>query len=423
MNLTLRFKLCLLGLSVFLGGSLSAQNVGEYEIGNLVYSLQDSYEEVLEGEESPSYAVVLREKTPKQQSVIIIPEQVPIEGKNYPVRALGISAFENNDQLTSITLPKTLQSIGFKCFNHCSKLVEIYIPEQVQSLPIVAFQHCSSLQRIEVSPLNSHYSSVDGLLYSHDHQKLLKCPEAFSGHLRLPEETTEIAEQAFQNSQITTLTLPEHLQSIGAYAFSHCHQLQSLQLPESVLYLGDGVFEYCFGLKEVTLSNQVKDLPHYTFNSCTQLKQVALPDNLKTIGRQAFSRCKSLSKIVFKNKLERIHLAAFEYCDSLKEIYAYSLNGPYVENNNLGVENATMHVPNAPEAYYDFYPWLAQNLLRDLPWPNSNIEQPGDPPVGIARTELIEGAAAPIYDLYGRRWQQAQPGLNIIKGKKIFLRP
>ena len=52
---------------------------------------------------------------------------------------------------------------------------------------------------------------------------------------------------------LTSITLPEGLQTIGGNVFNTCEKLPSITIPKSVTTIGDGAFAYCSALKDVTV--------------------------------------------------------------------------------------------------------------------------------------------------------------------------
>ena len=59
--------------------------------------------------------------------------------------SIGSYAFENCQNLTSISIPTSVTSIGMRAFENCSSLESIVIPEKVNAIGSQAFSSCSSL--------------------------------------------------------------------------------------------------------------------------------------------------------------------------------------------------------------------------------------------------------------------------------------
>ena len=66
------------------------------------------------------------------------------------VTNIGEGAFCYCRNLTSITIPNTVESIGKGAFAYCSSLVSITIPNSVTSIGISVFYDCSSLTSITI---------------------------------------------------------------------------------------------------------------------------------------------------------------------------------------------------------------------------------------------------------------------------------
>ena len=68
---------------------------------------------------------------------------------------------------------------------------------------------------------NPNYESVDGVLYSKDHSRLILYPAAKNtgGTYAVLDGVATIAPKAFQKAGITSVTLPDSLRTIGDEAF------------------------------------------------------------------------------------------------------------------------------------------------------------------------------------------------------------
>ena len=65
--------------------------------------------------------------------------------------------------------------------------------------------------------------------------------------------------------------------SIGAYAFRSCTSLTSITIPDSVESIGYAAFNGCTSLTSVTIGNSVTSIGRNAFNGCTSLTSVTLP--------------------------------------------------------------------------------------------------------------------------------------------------
>lgn len=83
--------------------------------------------------------------------------------------------------------------------------------------------------------------------------------------------------------QITTISLPESVTSIGKEAFAQCAMLSSITFPESLASIGDYAFVNS-GLTSITLSESLVSIGYGGFASCKSLKSAELPDGLSEIA-------------------------------------------------------------------------------------------------------------------------------------------
>ena len=68
------------------------------------------------------------------------------------VTAIGVSAFDNCSNLTSVTIPDRVTEIGDMAFYDCSSLTSVTIPDSITSIGEGAFYYCSSLTSVYCKP-------------------------------------------------------------------------------------------------------------------------------------------------------------------------------------------------------------------------------------------------------------------------------
>lgn len=111
--------------------------------------------------------------------------------------------------------------------------------------------------------------------------------------------------------RLSSIILPEGLESIGERAFANCISLQSVSWPSSLREIGMAAF--CNDTALVSLSSPMpKQAVHaYTFADCHSLHEVDLSNITDSIGDYAFVRCTSLSSVVIPEGVKRIGDYAF----------------------------------------------------------------------------------------------------------------
>ena len=132
-----------------------------------------------------------------------------------------------------------------------ARLTEIVIPDSVMNIRDFTFQGCSSLERITVSPDNPHFCSADGILYTKDGDRLLRCP-----------------------ARKTSAEVFHGVCEIGNRAFDGCTELTELTLPYDLTHIGNNAFTGCENLTRITFSRRVEHVEQDAFADCTSLQEI-----------------------------------------------------------------------------------------------------------------------------------------------------
>lgn len=133
---------------------------------------------------------------------------------------------------------------------------------------------------------------------------------------------TEIVESQFRLvKNVTSVNVPDTLETIELRAFEGCSSLSSFIFPSALT----GIKNYAFqasGLVSVDLSTtRLTVIEEYVFCSCASLTSVTFPDSLQIIKKEAFNKCSSLASVVFPPALQTIGDHAFASCLSLTSLY------------------------------------------------------------------------------------------------------
>ena len=237
----------------------------------------------------------------------------------------GCHLFIGNTELTSITIPDSVTSIGEYAFRNCSSLTGITIPDSVTSIGFGAFINCNNLTNIHIDSIESWLTINYGNYYSQPNNVSSGC-HLFIGNTELtsitiPDSVTSIGEYAFRNcSSLTGITIPGSVTSIGKYTFCGCNSLASIIIPDSVTSIGDGAFYNCSSLTGITIPASVTSIGNYVFSYCSSLASITIPDGVTSIGNYAFSYCSSLTSITIPDSVTSIGEYAFYNCSSLTSI-------------------------------------------------------------------------------------------------------
>ena len=251
----------------------------------------------------------------------------------------------------------------------------------VTSIGDSAFSRCSSLTSIDVASGNTHYSSIDGVLYNYAQDTLIQCPGARTSltipnsvtsigswaffycsgltSVTIPNSVTSIERSAFSYcSGLTSVTIPNSVTSIGIMAFSYCIGLTSVTIPNSVSYIGDWAFSDCSGLTSVTIPNSVTSIVRRTFQGCSGLTSITIPNSVTSIGDNAFNGCSGLTSVTIGNSLTSINERAFYGCTSLSSLVSLATIPPTIGNEAFPYPNTcTVTVPCGSLGAYTASTW------------------------------------------------------------------
>ena len=148
----------------------------------------------------------------------------------------------------------------------------------------------------------------------------------YSGDIVIPETivydgikytVTGIGGGAFSQRNITSITFPNSITSIGPSAFSYCNVLDSVVIPERVTIIPDMAFASSESLRHVILPEGVTLIDNSAFNSCYGLDSLIIPNSVETIEDWAFAGCKNLSYVKMPQQLKKVGQGAFGNCQSM----------------------------------------------------------------------------------------------------------
>lgn len=152
--------------------------------------------------------------------------------------------------------------------------------------------------------------------------------------INLPEDLFFIGNYAFANTALTSVVIPSDVSTIGASSFEGCNHLQEITVP----FVGttDGMqsrFGAIFGdansnsvvpssLKKVTVTGiENYILPDCAFEDCAYIEEVVLGEYIPYINLYAFQNCTSLKEIVIPSSVTNISWTSFVNCTAINKVY------------------------------------------------------------------------------------------------------
>ena len=120
----------------------------------------------------------------------------------------------------------------------------------------------------------------------------------------IPDSVTLISNNAFWGCEsLTKIIIPDSVTLISNNAFRNCKGLTNVTIPDSVTKIGYGAFYNCINIKNINIPDSVTEINGYAFNGCENLTSVTIPDSVTTIGSGAFPvGCKVIRRKINENK-------------------------------------------------------------------------------------------------------------------------
>ena len=281
------------------------------------------------------------------------------KGKEYTVpdgtKRIGAKAFFYSN-LEKIILPDSVEELANGAFESCEKLKTVNIPPKVTSADGI-FKQCDRLETINVDEGNEVFESVDGVLFNKATHALIKYPVAKKGKdYTLPEGTEAVMGNAFENTQLTGVTIPGSVRFIGNNAFLFCGKLKEIILPEGLQELEGNPFQWCSGLVKADLPASLIKVTGNPFLYCDKMteivlaegnpalmlvngclvrkedmallccpaamktKQLEFPAGIRKVCKLSFGNCTAIEEVIFGDGLEEIEDKAFRQCKKLKRV-------------------------------------------------------------------------------------------------------
>ena len=381
------------------------------------------------------------------------------------VTEIGEKAFYNCTGFNgTLTLSNKLETIGKSAFYGCSGFTgSLTLPNSVTTIGDAAFRACGSFTNLELSNTLSVIPT----------QAFMHC-RSLSGELVIPASVTEIRNNAFsdcQNLNAVTgqVTLPKSLEKIGFYVFGNTNNIKTVNfqsLPEGISgFLGQKK-------KAVSLSDEsyISDKASGTVNEISYTRQMSnnwgtlvLPYSLTLTGSEPYhlySIDNMTGEELVLKQLEGTVAAGTPCVVKRNGTEAKLTFGPNYATLNMAIDDQPMDGMNFCGTYRTKDVTDGYIIAKDCFWNVADLKNSGsvkgvkvkpfrawlsgtsanapaklnmridDNTTGINATEVLDAlndAEAEYYDLSGKRLDEPQKGVNIVrmksgKTKKIIIK-
>ena len=261
--------------------------------------------------------------------------------------------FDIRFQITSFTFGDEVKHIPAYLCAQMTNLTSVTIGNSVTSIKEGVFRGCNSLTSVTWNA--KAYSDFD------NERNTPFCYNVYYG------------DKSYLNfdirSQITSFTFGDEVKHIPAWLCCTMTNLSSVTIPNSVTSIGNEAFLGCIGLTSVTIGNSVTSIGGYAFSKCRSLTSVTIPNGVTSIGSNAFSGCKNVETVVFGSGVETIGASAFSGCQSIYEMTIYATKVPTIQENTFaGVgTGATLRVPAGCAKKYKAHPYWGVFNIEEIP--------------------------------------------------------
>ena len=372
------------------------------------------------------------------------------------LKAIEDYTFSDCYGLTSVDMPENISTIGEGAFADCVRLKEITLPYSLTEIGDFAFSGCASATTINIqckeTSIGGHcfdgcFSVTDvycttGIIPDADVTAFSNInPDAV---LHVPADVIEeyrttapwcdfkhiVAigqeEDTEYISSIQYVFYPEdHTATVVNVVVQNTDRIVipgTVQIEDKVYQvttIEEHVGERNKDIKHIEIEEGVVELKACIFVECQNLESVVIPNSVETIGEWAFATW-NLQTVVLGKGVKKIEPYAFKSLASTIDVWCYAEQVPEAHEQFTFIfqegTQSTLHVPaSALEAYQSTIPWSKfKNIVP------TTDEDDGE---GIEETlSDSPSMGRGIFNLQGQRINGLQKGLNIVDGKKVWVK-
>ena len=276
---------------------------------------------------------------------LTIPSTVTYQEKTYKVTRVDLWGCS---ELTSISLPPTLEEIQEGGFADCSQLTQITLPESLKKIGGFAFQSCDNIKEITI-PASVQEIGQDAFTLSGVEKLVIKDLAAWCS-VKKPGGFISSNTKVFLNEEeIKDLVIPDGVTIIEPNTFNGFKSIETVTVPADVDSIGDDAFLGCTNITKVTahdvaswcgihfgntmilqtgtairLSNPVS-ISQNLYIGNERLTKLVIPEGVQEIGYSAFYRCLGITEVSLPSTLKKVGANAFADCTDIRIVNVTSL--------------------------------------------------------------------------------------------------
>ncbi len=266
---------------------------------------------------------------------------------NSSLEKIGNEAFSKTG-ITSLTIPKSVTTLNYRAFADCEELTEVSFEQNSKLTSFGSggvFRSCEKLERVYI-PVGVETIARSTFAY---------CPALTDVTFAEGSLLKTIETWAFEATGLTSIMLPESLETIDADAFNNCTQLVDVKLLNENTAWNDASFSGCHADLNVGIYIEYIEFDNgYYLEKDNEYVFVGLID-------------KNAEYIVVKSGTTKIAANALEGCNNLRLIYIPDSCDEFEENALANTRPSTFTIFWEGRALAD--PSTFEGTVNDKPAP------------------------------------------------------
>lgn len=227
-------------------------------------------------------------------------ETLSINGGNNEGNCIGGTAFISLPALSKLTINK-IDKIDTNAFANCTKIDSIVFDKYLTTLNNLTFSDCTSLANVDFGEeCNIKVASATDFqgtpwLTAQLAEKDIVCTPSgillgtndLLGDIVIPAEVKAVNNELdFTNVTSIAFEKGSQCKEIGSYAFYNCEKLSSIKLPEGLETIGNSAFSFCSALENIEIPDTVKTIGKHAFSHTENVQNttINIPASVENLG-------------------------------------------------------------------------------------------------------------------------------------------
>lgn len=119
--------------------------------------------------------------------------------------------------------------------------------------------------------------------------------------------------------KMVNVTVPEGVTVLKPYAFYKYKNLLSIKLPSTLTEIGNTSL-HGTSISAITIPESVSTIGDYAFWQCASLKSVVIPEGITALGTSLFDGCTALESVTIPSTVATVGSSVFSGCESLASL-------------------------------------------------------------------------------------------------------